>query len=53
MAKELKFDQEARNGILEGVNILANAVKVTLGPNVTFTASAKILTPSKIPFLAS
>ncbi len=32
MAKELKFDQEARTGILEGVNILANAVKVTLGP---------------------
>ncbi len=32
MAKELKFDQEARNSILEGVNILANAVKVTLGP---------------------
>ena len=32
MAKELKFDQEARNAILEGVNILANVVKVTLGP---------------------
>jgi chaperonin GroEL len=32
MAKELKFDMEARNAILEGVNILANAVKVTLGP---------------------
>lgn len=32
MAKELKFDQEARNSILEGVNILSNAVKVTLGP---------------------
>jgi chaperonin GroEL len=32
MAKELKFDVEARNAILEGVNILANAVKVTLGP---------------------
>jgi chaperonin GroEL len=32
MAKELKFDQEARNAILEGVNILADAVKVTLGP---------------------
>lgn len=32
MAKELKFDQEARNLILEGVNVLANAVKVTLGP---------------------
>ncbi len=32
MAKELKFDQEARNAILAGVNILANVVKVTLGP---------------------
>src|SRR4030043_265525 len=32
MAKELKFGQEARNAILEGVNILADAVKVTLGP---------------------
>ncbi len=32
MAKELKFGQEARNSILEGVNILAEAVKVTLGP---------------------
>jgi len=32
MAKELRFDQEARNAILRGVNILADAVKVTLGP---------------------
>jgi len=32
MAKELKFNQEARNSILRGVNILADAVKVTLGP---------------------
>lgn len=32
MAKELRFGQEARNGVLEGVNILADAVKVTLGP---------------------
>jgi chaperonin GroEL len=32
MAKELKFDQEARNSILAGVNILADVVKVTLGP---------------------
>lgn len=32
MAKELKFDQEARSAILRGVNILADAVKVTLGP---------------------
>ncbi len=32
MAKELKFGQEARNAILKGVNILADVVKVTLGP---------------------
>jgi len=32
MSKEIKFDQEARNLILRGVNALANTVKVTLGP---------------------
>ncbi len=32
MPKELKFDQEARQLILKGVNVLADAVKVTLGP---------------------
>ncbi|OGP93609.1 MAG: chaperonin GroL [Deltaproteobacteria bacterium RBG_16_47_11] len=32
MAKEIKFGQEARHGILRGVNILADVVKVTLGP---------------------
>jgi len=31
-AKDVKFDTEARNRMLRGVNILANAVKVTLGP---------------------
>lgn len=31
-AKELKFDQDARSSILHGLNILADAVKVTLGP---------------------
>lgn len=31
-AKELKFREEARNGMLQGVNTLANAVRVTLGP---------------------
>ncbi|MGE0614992.1 MAG: chaperonin GroEL [Bacteriovoracia bacterium] len=31
-AKELRFSQEARNAILNGVNTLADAVKVTLGP---------------------
>jgi len=32
MAKEVKFDTDARNRMLVGVNILADAVKVTLGP---------------------
>lgn len=32
MARELRFGQEARNGVLEGVNILAETGKVTLGP---------------------
>ncbi|NEX16812.1 MAG: chaperonin GroEL [Halochromatium sp.] len=31
-AKEVKFGLDARNRMVEGVNILANAVKVTLGP---------------------
>jgi chaperonin GroEL len=31
-AKDIVFDTQARNKILEGVNILADAVKVTLGP---------------------
>ncbi|MBR1479314.1 MAG: chaperonin GroEL [Alphaproteobacteria bacterium] len=31
-AKELRFSTEARDGILKGVNALANAVKVTMGP---------------------
>ncbi len=31
-AKEVKFGDVARHGMLRGVNILANAVKVTLGP---------------------
>ena len=31
-AKEVKFDAEAREKLLRGVDVLANAVKVTLGP---------------------
>ena len=32
MAKEITFDAEAREGLKKGVDALANAVKVTLGP---------------------
>ena len=31
-AKEVRFHDAARNRIIAGVNILADAVKVTLGP---------------------
>ena len=32
MAKEIKYDQNAREALLKGVNTLADAVRVTLGP---------------------
>ena len=32
MAKEIKFDIDAREELKKGVDALANAVKVTLGP---------------------
>ena len=32
MAKILQFDEEARRSLERGVDILANTVKVTLGP---------------------
>lgn len=32
MAKEIKFGREAQDAILTGVNVLADAVKATLGP---------------------
>ena len=31
-AKEVKFSQEAREKMIRGVDVLANAVRVTLGP---------------------
>jgi chaperonin GroEL len=32
MPKQLKFDEEARAALLRGINVLAEAVKATLGP---------------------
>jgi chaperonin GroEL len=32
MAKQVSFDQQARQKLLSGVDQLANAVRVTLGP---------------------
>src|SRR5436305_3003730 len=41
MAKMLKFDEEARRALEAGVNKLADAVKVTLGPKVRNVVIAK------------
>ena len=32
MAKELKYDEDSRRALERGVNIIADAVRVTLGP---------------------
>ncbi|MBE0429452.1 MAG: chaperonin GroEL [Thermoleophilia bacterium] len=32
MAKDIKFDEDARRALERGVNVLADAVKITLGP---------------------
>ena len=32
MAKQIIFDEEVRHSIKKGIDILADAVKVTLGP---------------------
>ena len=40
-AKDVRFSQSARNGMLAGVDILANAVKVTLGPKGRHVVIAK------------
>src|SRR5574344_998946 len=32
MAKKIVFNEEARKSLLKGVNVVADAVKVTLGP---------------------
>lgn len=37
--KEIKFSNEGRASILKGVDVLADAVSVTLGPKGTFYSS--------------
>jgi len=41
MAKDIKFDIEARDGLKRGVDALANAVKVTLGPKGRYVIIGK------------
>ena len=49
-AKDVKFSRDARERILKGVDTLANAVKVTLGPkgrNVVLDKSFGAPRPSR------
>ena len=36
-AKRVSFKEDARRGLVSGINQVANAVRVTLGPKVTWT----------------
>lgn len=42
MAKIISYDEEARQGMLEGLDKLANTVKVTLGPKGPFCCKLSI-----------
>src|SRR4030042_4712836 len=41
MAKDIRFDEDARRGLEAGVNKLADAVKVTLGPRGRYVVLEK------------
>ena len=48
MSKEVKFSTEARQGLQEGLDILANAVKATLGPRGRHAAIERAFGPPLI-----
>lgn len=48
MAKKIVFGQEARNKILDGVDILADTVKITLGPRGRNVAMAQSFGSPKV-----
>ncbi|MFM9018660.1 MAG: chaperonin GroEL [Actinomycetota bacterium] len=49
MAKEIKFHEDARRSLESGVNILADAVKVTLGPKGRYVVIDKMFGAPTIP----
>ena len=54
MAKQLKFNEEARQSLLRGVENIAAAVKVTLGPagrNVILEKNLVLLPSLRMEFL--
>ena len=51
-AKDVKFAGDARDRMLRGVDILANAVKVTLGPKGRNVVLDKASAPRASPRMA-
>jgi chaperonin GroEL (HSP60 family) len=49
-AKEVKFGESSRARMLAGVNILADAVKVTLGPKLLKLLISLVMAPQPPPF---
>jgi chaperonin GroEL (HSP60 family) len=52
MAKEILYDQKARECMLKGVNTLADAVKVTLGPKAEMLFWRRRSVPRLLPKMA-
>lgn len=51
MAKLIQFDEEARRGLERGVNKLADAVKVTLGPRAATLSLKRNSVPRPSPMM--
>ena len=54
MAKKIVFNEEARKSLLKGIDAVADAVKVTLGPkgrNVILEKKLNLKTDWKMPAL--
>ena len=49
MAKDIVYREDARAAILRGVNALADAVKVTLGPRAATSSSTRSSAPPSSP----
>ena len=52
MAKDIKFQAEARSGLAAGVTKLADAVKVTLGPKAATSPLSAPMAPPPLPMTA-
>lgn len=49
MSKEVKFGTEARNKMLVGLDLLADSVKITLGPKGRNVVIEKVLELQRLP----